>query len=84
MPGEEGGKPFFRRGSSLLPRTPTSHLPKTFDWWGGCAKEVRSDVKWKKTFLCATENTPHPSLSLQAFSSAASRWVKGRLAPCGV
>ncbi|WP_418978383.1 hypothetical protein, partial [Bilophila wadsworthia] len=70
--------------------------PKTFDWWGGCAKEVRSDVKWKKTFLCATENTPHPSLSLQAFSSAASRRRKraagsrggsplpARLAPCGV
>ncbi|MFR2385764.1 MAG: hypothetical protein ACLS73_14245, partial [Bilophila wadsworthia] len=78
------GSPSSEGLSSLLPRTPTSHLPKTFDWWGGGAQGVRSDIKWKKTFLCATENTPHPSLSLQAFSSAANRWVKGRLAPCGV
>jgi hypothetical protein len=50
MPGEEGGKPFFRRVSSLLPRTPTSHLPKTFDWWGGGAQGVRSGLVLKNSF----------------------------------
>ena len=78
--------------SSLLPRTPTSHLPKTFNWWGGCAKEVRSDVKWKKTFLCTTEKNNLPlsfTIPPSVFFGGkppekTRRRVKGRLAPCGV
>ena len=41
-------EPFLRKVPSPLPHTPSSHPPKIFDWWGGCAEGVRSDGK-KKT-----------------------------------
>ena len=50
MPGEEGGNPSEEGLSSLLPRTPISHLPKTFDWWGGGAQGVRSGLGLKNSF----------------------------------
>ena len=43
-----GEEPFLRKVPSPLPHTPSSHPPKIFDWWGGCAEGVRSDGK-KKT-----------------------------------
>jgi len=47
-PGEGRRKPFSIKVPSPLPHTPSSHPPKIFDWWGGCAEGVRSDGK-KKT-----------------------------------
>ena len=88
MPGEEVGLPFFRRVSSLLPRTPTSHLPKTFDWWGGGAQGVRSGLVLKE-FLCAVQKRDIPVTSILPSSvcfggSRGGSPLPARLAPCGV
>ena len=48
MPGEEGGTP-SEEGLSFPP-TPTSYLPKTFDWRGGGAQGVRSGLVLKNSF----------------------------------
>ncbi len=88
MPGKEGGENLLKKGFLLPPpRTPTSsHLPKTFDWWGGGAQGVRSGLVLKKIPLRRTKegyprNLHYPIKRLL-------RRVKGRLAPasapCGV
>ena len=88
MPGEEGGNPSEEGLSSLLPRIPTSHLPKTFDWWGGGAQGVRSGLVLKE-FLCAVQKRDIPVTSITPSSvcfgvlppKQTRRRVKGRLAP---
>ena len=88
MPGEEGGNPSEEGLSSLLPRTSTSHLPKTFDWWGGGAQGVRSGLVLKE-FHCAVQKRDIPVTSITPSSvcfgvlppKQTRRRVKGRLAP---
>ena len=54
MPGKEGGNP-SEEGLS-------SHLPKTFDWWGGGAEEVQKNEKKPFRQIAATPLPHYKSL----------------------
>ena len=60
-PGE--GKPFWRR---VIPPPEPPTLPKTFDWWGGCAEGARSDVGTGKA--PRTEFTPVGNVASKSIS----------------
>ena len=90
MPGEEGGNPFFRRASSLLPRTPTSHLPPSQDFRLVGRRRAGSPFRLGfEKFLCAVQKRDIPVTSITPSSvcfgvlppKQTRRRVKGRLAP---
>ena len=63
MPGKEGGNPSSEGFPPSFPGTPTSHLLKTFNWWGGDAQGVRSGLVLKE-FLCAVQKRDIPVTSI--------------------